>query len=121
LLVLGGDVGGHDHPVGGTTEGDPVDDVRDFEGLVHQRDVTVGEVDRGSGSRGEVVVGTDGGGDDEVVDDFTVDFRNHFIGHEVGEGGFGIDVVNGLQVLGGFQAPASLELAGDGGDRVTVD
>lgn len=98
-----------------------MDDVGDFQRLVEQRDVAVSEVDRGTGCRREVVVGTDGGGDDEIVDDFTIDFRYHFVCHEVGQGAFGVDVMDGLKVLSGFKRPARLELADDGTDRVTVD
>jgi len=121
LLEFRADVGGHDHPVGGTTERCPVDDVRDFEDLVHQGDVAVGEVHgRTSGGR-EVVVGTNGCRNDQVVDDFTIDFRDHFIGHQVGESGLGVDVVNRLEVLSCLEAPAGLELTRDRGDRVAVD
>ena len=76
-----------------------MDDVCDFEDLVEQGDVAVGEVDRGTGSRCEVVVGANGSSDDEVVDDFAVDFRYHLIGHEIRQGGLGVDVVDGLEVL----------------------
>lgn len=121
LLELGSDVRRHHQPVGGTTEGGSVDDVRHFERLVHQSDVAVGVVNASTSSGRKVVSRTDSGCNDKVVDDFTVDFRNHFIGHEVGEGRFGIDVVNGLKVLSGFQGPRGLELTGDSGNAVTVD
>ena len=71
-----------------------MDDVGDFEGFVEQRDVAVGEVDGGTGCGCEVVRGTDGGCDDEIVNDLPVDLGHHFIGHEVGEGAFGVDVVH---------------------------
>jgi hypothetical protein len=80
-----------------------VDDVGDFQDLVHQGDVAVREVHRGTGGGGEVVVSPDGRGDDQVVDDLTIDFGNHLIGHEVGEGALGVDVVDRLEVLGGLQ------------------
>ena len=121
LLELGADVRGGDHPVGGATEGGPVDDVGNFEDFVEQSDVAVGEVDGGSGGGGEVVGGPNCRTDNQVVDDFTVDFGDHFISHQIGEGGFGVDVVYGLEVLGGFQRPGGLELAGNGGDGVAVD
>ena len=98
-----------------------MDDVCDFEGFVKQRDVAVGEVDGCTGCGREVVICSDGGGDNQVVNDFTVDFGNHLVGHEVGEGGFGVDVVNGLEVLCGFERPGSLELSSDGCDAITVD
>ena len=94
---------------------------RNLEHLVQERDVTISEVDRRTSSRREVMRGTNRSGDDQVVDDFTVDFRDHLIGHQVGEGGLGIDVVHGLQVLCGFQRPGGLQLTCYGADRVTVN
>ena len=121
LLELARDVGGGHHPVGWPAKGRPVDDVGHFQRLVEQRDVAVGEVDRGPGCRGEVVGRTDGGGDDQVVDQLTIDFGDHFVAHEVGEDLFGVDVLDGLEILSGFQRPRGLELTGHGGDGVAVD
>ncbi len=120
LLELGADVGACDHPVGWTTEGGAVNDVGNFQRLVPQGDVAVGEVDRCTGCSAEVVGCTDAGGDDQVVDDFAVDFSNHFVGHQVRQHAFGIDVVNGLEILGGFEAEAGLQLAGLSGHRIAV-
>lgn len=121
LLELRGDVGAHHHPVSGTTQGGSVDDVSNFERLVHQGDVTVGEVNRGTSSGGEVVLSTDRSRNDEVVDDFPVDFGDHFISHQVGQGALSVDVMHRLEVLSGFQRPRGLQLTGDGGNRVAVD
>ena len=121
LLELGADVGGGDQPVGRAAECGPVDDVRDLECFVEERDVPVGEVDGGTGGRGEVVGRTDGCCNNQVVDNLPVDLGDHFVGHKVGEGGFGVDVVDGLEILGGFKAPGGLELTSDGGDGVAVD
>ena len=93
-----------------------MDDVGDLEGLVHQRNVTVSKVDRSTGCGSEVMISADSGRDDQVVDDFPIELGNHLIGHEVGEGRFSIDVVNGLEVLGRFQRPRSLELTGNRSD-----
>ena len=98
-----------------------MDDVRDLEHLVEQSDVPVSEVDRGTGCGGEVVVGTNRCRNDQVVDDFTIDLRDHLVGHQVGESGLGVDVVNRLEVLSSFQRPRSLELTSDSGNRVAVD
>ena len=121
LFELGADVGGGDHPVRRSAQRGPVDDVRDFEHLVEQRDVPVGEVDRGTGSGCEVVAGADGTCDDQVVDDFAVDFRNELIGHDVGQGAFGVNVMHGLEVLGRFEGPVGAQLAGHGAHRVGID
>jgi len=102
LLEFGADVGGGYHPVGWATECGSVDDVGDFEGFVEQRDVAVGEVDGGTGGGCEVVACADGGCYDEIVDDLPVNFGDHFVCHEVGQGGLGVDVVDRLEVLGGF-------------------
>lgn len=98
-----------------------MDDVGDFEDFVHQGDVAVGEVDACTSSRCEVVRGTNCGGDDQVVDDFAVNFRDHFVRHEVGESCLCIDVVDGFEVLGGFEGPGGFQFSGDGGYAVTVD
>ena len=86
LLEFGADVGGGYHPVCRAAECGAVDDVGDFERFVEQRDVAVREVDGCSSGGREVMACADGGCDDEVVDDLPVDFGDHFIGHEVGEG-----------------------------------
>ena len=121
LLELGSDVRRHYQPVGRAAEGGPVDDVSYFERLVHQSDVAVGVVNASTSSGRKVVCRTDSGSNDEVVDDFTVDFGDHFISHEVGQGGLGVNVVNSLEVLSCFQRPRGLELTSDGGNAVTVD
>lgn len=121
LLELAGDVGAHHHPVGGATQSGPMDDVGNLKDLVHQGDVTVGEVNRGTGSGGEIVARTDAGADDQIVDDFTIDLGDHLVGHQVGQGALGVDVVDSLEVLSSFEGPGGLELAGDGADAITVD
>jgi len=121
LLELAGDVGAHHHPVCWATEGGPVDDVGNFQCLVHQGDVAICEVDGSTGSGGEVVASTDAGADDQIVDDFTIDFGDHFVCHQVGQGALGVDVMDGLEVLSGFEGPGGLELTGDGADAITVD
>ena len=55
---------------------------------------------------------------DQVVDDFAVDFSDHFVGHEVGQGAFGVHVVNALEILSGFEGPGGFQLAGHGGHRI---
>lgn len=121
LLELAANVCTHHRPVSWTTQSGSVDDVCYFQQLVEQGDVSVSEVDRCTRCSSEVVVCTDCCCNDQVVDDFTVDFCNHFIGHKVGEGAFCVDVVNRLEVLCCFQGPAGLELSGDSCDAVTVD
>lgn len=98
-----------------------MDDVRNLKALVEQCDVAVGEVDRGTSSSSEVVAGTDGGGDDQIVDDFTIDLSNHFVGHQVSENALGVNVLDALEVLGSLEGPCGLELAGDSTDGVAVD
>lgn len=98
-----------------------MDDVGNFEDLVQQGDVTVREVNGCTSSGSEVVDGSDAGGDDEIVDDFTIDLSDHLIGHEVGEGTFSVDVVDRLEVLCSFQGPGGLQLAGYRADGITVN
>ena len=98
-----------------------MDDVGHFQYLVEQGDVSVRKVDGCSGCCAEVVRGSDTGGDDQVIDDFSIDFCDHFIGHEVGEGPFCVDVVYGFEVLCGFERPCGFELSCDCADRITVD
>lgn len=95
-----------------------MDDVGHFKDLVEQCDVAVGEVDRCSSRCAEIVGGTDGGGDDQIVDDFTIDLSDHLVGHQVREGTLSVDVVNRLEVLCGFEGPGGLELAGHRANRV---
>ncbi len=113
LLELAGDIRRSDHPVGRSAQRGPVDDVGDFQGLVEQRDVAVDEVHRSASSRCEVVGRTDTGGDDQVVDDFTVDLSDDLITHQVGQGGLSVHVVHGLEILSRLKAPRGLQFAGD--------
>jgi len=121
LFILRGDIGTGYEPVRRTTERGSVDDVRDFNRLVEQRDVAIGEVNRGTSGRREVVLSADRGGDQEVIDDFAVDFSNHFIGHEIRQCTLCIDVVNRLEILSSFQGPAGLELTSEGAHRIRID
>ena len=121
MLELRADIGGGHHPVSRTTQCGSVDDVRNFEHLVQQGDVAIREVHRSPGCRGEVVRSTNRSGDDEVVDDFAVDFRNHLVGHQVRQGALGVDVVHRLEILSGFQRPRCLELTSNSRNAVTVD
>jgi hypothetical protein len=98
-----------------------VNDIRHFQDLVHQGDVAVREVHRRTGSGGEVVVSPDGRRNYQVINNLTIDFGNHLIGHEVGESALSIDIMDRLQVLGGLQTPGGLQLAGDSRNRVAVD
>lgn len=98
-----------------------MDDVRHFQYLVQEGDVAVREVHGCPGCCAEVVNCADACRDDQVVDDFTIDLRDHLVGHEVGQRPFCVDVVHGLEVLCGFQGPGGLQLAGDRADRVTVN
>ena len=98
-----------------------MDDVGNFQGLVHQGDVTIREVDRSTSGGREVVACADARADDQIVDDFTIDLGDHFVSHQVGQGALGVDVMDSLEVLRGFEGPGGLELTGDGADAITVD
>lgn len=98
-----------------------MDDVSGFEHFVHQGNVAVGVVYASTGCCCEVVVCSDGCSDDQVVDDFTIDFGNHFVCHQVGHGFFSVDVVDSFEVLCSFNGPGGFELAAYGCYRVAVD
>lgn len=121
LFELAGDIRAGDHPVGWATECGAVDDVRDLQHLVEERDVAVCEVDRGTSRCAEVVDGANRGRDDEVVDDFAVDLGDHFVGHEVGESSLGVNVVDALEVLSRFERPSCLELSSYGTNAVRIN
>jgi len=82
-----------------------VNDVTHFQNLVHEGQVSVAEVDGGTGSGCEVVGRSDGRSNQKVIEDFAVDFSNDFVSHEVEQSVFGVHVVDGFHVLSCFKGP----------------
>lgn len=118
-LEQGGDFRGSDDPVGFAAEGLTVDDGGNFDELDEQRlvaffdRVTEGGVVIPSRNRTGVIA--------EVTEDFAVDFEVDFLGENVGQFGFGVQVVLGAEVLLNFIRPGGFDLTGLDADLFVLD